>query len=229
MIVIIDDDPVFGEILKRKLHEYFKDTNVEINVLRYFDEDFLNKNYNDIEMLFLDIELEKENGIDLASKYREKGHNKMEIIFISLHDNFVHDVWTAYPLTFVRKSRLDYDLERCIKLIRGRTRRKNAKILVKNEMIKITDILYIKSQSNYVYYVLINGEKIRDRAKISTLEAALEEYNFMRCHLKYLINVAHIKDLKNDYVLLETERVSVSPSKYEAVMQAFAEYRFRRD
>lgn len=226
MIVIIDDDPVFGEILKEKLYEYFKNT--DIKVLRYFDEDFLDKHYSDIEILFLDIELEKENGIDLASRYREKGYNKMEIVFVSLHDNFVHDVWTAYPLTFVRKSRLDYDLERSIKLIRRRTRRKNAEILVKNEMIKITDILYVMSKSNYVYYVLVNGEKIKDRAKISMLETALEEYNFMRCHLKYLINVAHIKGLERDYVLLENERVSVSPSKYEDVMQAFAEYRFRR-
>ena len=54
MIVIIDDDPVFGEILKEKLYGYFKNAN--IRVLRYFDEDFLDKYYSDIEILFLDIE-----------------------------------------------------------------------------------------------------------------------------------------------------------------------------
>lgn len=56
MIVIIDDDPLFAEILKENLKKYYKDN--EIVVLCDFDEEFLNS--NDVEILFVDIELKME-------------------------------------------------------------------------------------------------------------------------------------------------------------------------
>ncbi|WP_455684453.1 LytR/AlgR family response regulator transcription factor [Thomasclavelia sp.] len=223
MIAIIDDDLLFAGILKEKLLQYNK--NYEIKVLSCFDEEFLNN--NDIEILFLDIELGDQDGIELASKYREKGHDKVEIVFVSVHNGLVFHSMVAYPRYFVRKLNLDQDLKECMHVIRNRNRRKNAKILVNDEMIMITDILFVKSKRNYVYYTLLNKEIIRQRTKISIVEEVLKEYNFVRCHLSYLINVAYIERVGKDFVALKNNiLISVSKSRYSEVLNTYKQYRF---
>lgn len=223
MIAIIDDDLLFAGILKEKLLQYNK--NYEIKVLSCFDEEFLNN--NDIEILFLDIELGDQDGIELASKYREKGHDKVEIVFVSVHNGLVFHSMVAYPRYFVRKLNLDQDLKECMHVIRNRNRRKNAKILVNDEMIMITDILFVKSKRNYVYYTLLNKEIIKQRTKISIVEEVLKEYNFVRCHLSYLINVAYIERVGKDFVALKNNiLISVSKSRYSEVLNTYKQYRF---
>ncbi|MFQ8705672.1 MAG: LytR/AlgR family response regulator transcription factor [Thomasclavelia sp.] len=223
MIAIIDDDLLFAGILKEKLLQYNK--NYEIKVLSYFDEKFLDN--NDIEILFLDIELGDQDGIELASKYRESGHDKVEIVFVSVHNGLVFHSMVAYPRYFVRKLNLDQDLEECMHVIRNRNRRKNAKILVNDEMIMITDILFVKSKRNYVYYTLLNKETIKQRTKISIVEEVLKEYNFVRCHLSYLINVAYIERVGKDFVALKNNiLISVSKSRYNEVLNTYKQYRF---
>ena len=76
MIVIIDDDPLFAEILKENLEKYYK--NEKIKILTNFDLNFLTN--NDVEIIFLDIELKNENGIEMAKKYRDLGYNTYIIL-----------------------------------------------------------------------------------------------------------------------------------------------------
>ena len=224
MIAIIDDDLLFASILKEKLLQYNKDYNIKI--LSCFDEEFLDN--NDIKILFLDIELGDQDGIELASRYREKGHDKVEIVFVSIHNGLVFHSMVAYPRYFVRKLNLDQDLDECMHVIRNRNRRKNAKILVNDEMIMITDILFIKSKGNYVYYTLLNKEIIKQRTKISIVEEVLKEYNFVRCHLSYLINVAYIESVGKDFIVLKNSfHISVSKSRFNEVLNAYRQYRFQ--
>lgn len=94
-------------------------------------------------------------------------------------------------------------------------------------MIMITDILFVKSKRNYVYYTLLNKETIKQRTKISIVEEVLKEYNFVRCHLSYLINVAYIERVGKDFVALKNNiLISVSKSRYNEVLNTYKQYRF---
>ena len=112
MIIIIDDELVFSMRLKKNLKKYYK--NEKIKILTSFNLKFLID--NDVEILFLDIELKNENGIEMALKYREQGYNNY-IIFVSSHDDFVYNTFDVKPFYFIRKSKLNHDLEKCISLI----------------------------------------------------------------------------------------------------------------
>ena len=92
----------------------------------------------------------------------------------------------------------------------------------------ITDILFIKSKGNYVYYTLLNKEIIKQRTKISIVEEVLKEYNFVRCHLSYLINVAYIESVGKDFIVLKNSlHISVSKSRFNEVLNAYRQYRFQ--
>lgn len=227
MILVIDDEYYFAKLLKQKLEKYYLDK--EIKILTEFDFDFLNT--NNIEVLFLDIELDNANGIDLASKYREQVSKDLDIVFVSDYENFEHDTWIAFPICFVRKSKLDNDLAQCMRVLERRNRRRNAKIKIENETIKIKDILYVSSKRNYVYFNLVDNRKVKHRAKISAIEKTLKEYYFVRCHLSFIINVAYIENINRDFTVLKSNnRIPISNQKrYEDVLQAYVDYRFRED
>lgn len=225
MILIIDDEYYFAELLKRKLEKYYLDK--EIEILTSFDFEFLDTHY--IEVLFLDIELENVNGIELACQYRQQAHKNLDIVFVSCYDNFEHETWIAFPRCFIRKSNLDKDLAECMRVLEYRNRRRTAKININNKTIEIKDIIYISSKRNYVYFNLINNEKIKYRAKISAIEEMLKKYNFVRCHLSFIINVAYIENINRDFTILKNNnRISISNQKhYEDVLQAYADFRFK--
>lgn len=199
MIVIIDDDYDFAEILKKELEKYYIEK--EIKILTNFDTVFLAN--NSIKTLFLDIELGSENGIDLAVEYYRYNHrgNAPDIIFVSSHENYVHYSFVAMPLYFIRKEKLVTDLKECMNIINYKNRRKNAKIEVNDDTIKVSQIIFVESKSNYVYYTLDNDRKIKQRAKISAIEKTLKEYDFIRCHVSYVINVAYITAIDKDYAI----------------------------
>ena len=227
MIVIIDDDYDFSEILKIELEIYFIEK--EIMILTNFVCVFLAN--NSIKTLFLDIELGSENGIDLAVeyyRYNQRG-NAPDIIFVSSHENYVHYSFVAMPLYFIRKEKLVTDLKECMNIINYKNRRKNAKIEVNDDTIKVSQIIFVESKSNYVYYTLDNNRKIKQRAKISAIEKTLKEYDFIRCHVSYVINVAYITAINKDYVILnDNVKISVSPARYRDVLEAYKQYRWRK-
>lgn len=227
MIVIIDDELDFAKILKKELEKYYIEE--EIKILTNFDTVFLAN--NSIKTLFLDIELGSENGIDLAVeyyRYNQRG-NAPDIIFVSSHENYVHYSFVAMPLYFIRKEKLVTDLKECMNIINYKNRRKNAKIEVNDDTIKVSQIIFVESKSNYVYYTLDNGRKIKHRTKISLVEETLKEYDFIRCHVSYVINVAYITAISKDYVILnDNVKISVSPARYRDVLEAYKQYRWRK-
>ncbi len=221
MIVIIDDEYDFAEILKKELKKYYK--NKKIKILTNFDLNFLAN--NDIEIIFLDIELKNENGIEMAKKYRDHGYNAY-IIFVSSHDDFVFYTFGAKPLDFVRKGNLKNDLGRCIELIELEKKRKKMHIMIDKKLIKLTDVLYIESQGNKVYYTGANDNILLERRiTLSDVENELEKYHFIKCHKSYIVNAARITKVRANYVIInKCIKIPVSRSEQKHFIEKYHKY-----
>lgn len=227
MIVIIDDDPLFAEILKENLEKYYKEN--EIVILYDFDEEFLNN--NDVEIIFVDIELENgKNGIDLASTYRRQGNDDVEIIFISTHENLEHSTHIAFPLYFIRKAHLRSDLIDAVLLLNERRRKREMPFILEGKIVKLMDLLYIESKSHNVFYHFKDGTKIKRRTKISTVEKELEKFSFVRCHKSFIVNVIYVKEYhENDCVVLKNGiEIPTTRTYHDQILEVFREYYHRR-
>lgn len=90
-------------------------------------------------------------------------------------------------------------------------RRHNKQLALKNkeqgkQWVSIKDILYIESDKHYVaYHVADNKQTFRVRDSISRLQEKLLEYDFIRVHKQYLVNLSHISGInkKNDTVIFK--------------------------
>lgn len=226
MIVVVDDEYDYAIFLKGKLKKYYKDKKIEI--LTEFNFEFITN--NDVDILFLDIELDNVNGIELANEYRKLGYEDTYIVFISAHDNYVYDTFGTKPIDFIRKGQIDNDLEKCVKLIEREKKRKEMQIIIEGHKINLVNIFYIESQGNKAFYRGINNKEILERRiKLSDVEIELEKYNFLRCHKSYIINIIHISMLYTDSVILkDNTEISISRSCREHFFEKYRGYRSKK-
>ena len=224
MILIIDDNYEFANILKHELFKYY--VNSEIKILTDFDYEFLVN--NDIEVLFLAMKLNDKDGVALVNEYRDQEHDELDVVFISPYDGFDYPSHIKYPIYYVKKTDLEHDLAKCIKVLKQKNERKRAEILIDDKVIKITDIIYIKSRLNYIYYYTIDNKTYKRKTNFSLIKAELKKYNFVRCHLLYMINVEYIKNIDDNHVTLENGIIiPVSQAYRDDVLQGYRKYRFK--
>lgn len=222
MIVIIDDEYLFAVRLKKKLKKYYK--NEKIKILINFDLNFLTN--NDVEIIFLDIELKNENGIKMAHMYREQGHEDTYIVFVSSHDDLVYDIFGVRAIDFIRKGKLDYDLRRCVSLINSEKKRREMHVMLDKQLIKLKDVLYIESDGNYVNYKGVNDNIILERRmKLSDVETELEKYHFIKCHKSYIVNAAHVTKARTNYVIINNcVKIPISRSEQKHFIDKYHDY-----
>ena len=102
-ILICDDNTAFAMQLQKDISEYFHNPNMNINVVTdHFDQ--IEGSY---DVIFMDIELNDKNGIEIA-KYHKDKHNCL-VIFTSSHESLVFNTFQVEPFQFIRKNHYDYD------------------------------------------------------------------------------------------------------------------------
>ena len=85
--------------------------------------------------------------------------------------------------------------------------------------IKLSDIVYIESDSEYVNFHLSNGKKIMSYQSLKSLEKSLPVNLFMRVHRSYIVNKENVTALKGKDLILNTITIPVSSSYYEKVKE----------
>lgn len=99
-IIIIDDEPNMIFALS-KLLSAFKD----INVVATFNKtnEIMDYSYlNDVDLVFLDIEIGKSSDIELAKQLREKQRN-IEIVFTTSHSSYAIEAYHVFAFDYIVK------------------------------------------------------------------------------------------------------------------------------
>ena len=201
---ICDDDTEVTQGLKEKVMEIYGGE-AQIAVFKRAEDliQWLKEERGDVIAVFLDIELDNENGIDTAKKI-EDFCAEIPIIFITGYIKYVQDIFRVRPVALllkpVEEHRLRDALRRC----------EEVRVYVESDK----RILYIYER-NQVYKVYM---------KLDELEA-MELPGFLRCHKSYMVNMNYIKYLSAEGIILKSgKKVPVSRSKYQESKEAFMKY-----
>ncbi len=85
------------------------------------------------------------------------------------------------------------------------------------------EIAFAESDNHSIRIHLINGEKVVCGGKLGDLAAQLDS-RFLRCHQSYLVNMEHIADVGEDFILKDGRRVHIRTRERKAMADAY--YRF---
>lgn len=225
---ICDDDTEVTQGLKEKVMEIYGGE-AQIAVFKRAEDliQWLKEERGDVIAVFLDIELDNENGIDTAKKI-EDFCAEIPIIFITGYIKYVQDIFRVRPVALllkpVEEHRLRDALRRCEE-VRDKEKKNIVTLHIKGVLHQLDsrDIVYVESDKR-ILYIYERNQVYKVYMKLDELEA-MELPGFLRCHKSYMVNMNYIKYLSAEGIILKSgKKVPVSRSKYQESKEAFMKY-----
>ena len=146
------------------------------------------------------------------------------IIFLTNYPQFAAEGYEVQAFRFLLKTRLDQKLVPYFQAAveQFRSIRKTVSFTLSGEEIDIpvNDILYIESVQRTVLLHLTKPSRLQPRlyATMTAMEEQFRPLGFLRIQKSYLVNMAHIKKLNYDKVVLSNgEELPVSQKRYAQI------------
>lgn len=228
-----DDELPFAEQLRSLVMAYAKKKRVELQAETFASaEELLEEIENGagFEILFLDIEMRKMDGIELGKKLRERSYQTL-IIYVSGYDQYMRQLFEAEPFRFLSKPLKQEELENVLDKAFERIRRFHRELFTirfgKNVVnLLCRDIVYLESNKRKVIVNTVRGEY----EYYHKLDEAEEELlaisaDFVRIHKAYLVNMEHVEAFQYEKLALRDGTIlSISEAHRANVRSRFWEW-----
>ncbi|MFV0593281.1 MAG: LytR/AlgR family response regulator transcription factor [Draconibacterium sp.] len=238
--IIVDDEKHGRENLAGLLQEYCPEVLLTGEANSVADAVLLIEKY-DPDLVFLDIEMPRENGFRLLETIENA---RFEVIFVTAFD--------SYAIKAIRFSAADYILKpinynelatavtrvsqrisqkqenrRVSELSRNIKQPENPRIGLPTgdriEFIEVKKIIHCKGEGNYTHIYLEGKRPLLVAKTLVDFEELLGDHSFVRTHKSHLVNLHHVSALlKTDGGTLELsngDRVNISRRRKDSVQR----------
>lgn len=167
----------------------------------------------EIDLLFLDVEMPGQNGVETARAIRRFDREIM-LVFLTGYRDYIFDGYQVEALDFILKP-LDHEQAKRI-LGRVRTRlseREHQHFVFKNTdgtyRLPLSQIQYFYSERRLVTLVAGDGREYPFYARLNALAGQLAA-DFVRIHQRYLVNPQYVSHYRPDRVEIGTVSLPIS-------------------
>ena len=234
---VIDDEPLASGLIRSYIEKTpFLEIAGEFSSPRDAVSTILN---NDIDIVFLDIQMPQLNGIEFARIIPAD----TRIIFTTAYSDYAVEGFRVNALDYLLKP-ISYEeflaaARRALAWYEMKHHSDSSKtasqvspadkageyIIVKSEyklvQVRIADILYIEGLKDYVKIYVEGSEKsIMTLLSMKALEQTLPSDTFMRVHRSYIVNLSKIKVIERNRIIFGRTQIPVS----ESYKDTFAEF-----
>ena len=232
---VCDDDEIVCEAICTKISKILTSCGISVSCDKYVSPMSL---YNNIkhgervyDALFLDIDMPKIDGVELAKALR-KNENMVDIIFVSNREDKVFETFPVRPFGFIRKNNFTHDLKDTLRSYIN-TRVTNASCVglkTTNNSVRrvcVSDIVYIESFRYKQYVYMADGEQIEIHMTMRELECKLEKYDIVRVYQGYLVNLKYVQRIERTDILLNYKggiSISISREKVQELKAIYLSY-----
>ena len=238
--IIVEDEEKSREILRNYLKKYCPNMSV-LGEASNVDEALVLIRNNELDLVFLDVEMPYGNAFDLLDKV---GDRTFETVFVTAYDHYAIEALNAHASYYLMKpisideliKAVDYVVEIKTKenalqdeVLIPKTNSVNGKITIPQqdgfEIIETADIMYCKADDNYTEIYLNNNKKKLVSKTLKYFEEALSDSSFARVHKSYLVNVNEVTKYKKgkggSVMLSNGKEIIVSASKKAVLLSYF--------
>lgn len=230
-IAVCDDDSNAREHIASLIKKQAQDA----EIMSFASGEELLKNREDFQLYFLDIEMKKMSGMDVARRIRQEQDRddvpRSIIIFITGYDKYMGDAFDVsafhYLLKPVNEEKLREVFGRALKELSSAEERVRKYILIKNSGVQqkvcIRDIYYIES-SNKKVIIHTSTETLECYGKMDDLEQ-MTGSGFYRCHRCYLVNMENIASYNADTIqVVNGDKLILAQKKYADFVRQYMKY-----
>ena len=217
-LAICDDDIHFIRELRNLLTTLSFDMNIELQIEAFSEGKELLSTITASErfpyqILFMDIEMPEENGIDLAKVLYRQIPSDSFLVFISSYPEYMQDSFSVHPFSYLTKPIHIQDIKKVLVDIQDRYNADHIQLILTEkdgyEAIVFTkDVIYIQvknSRQRIIMVHTLDNEYIY-HGSLTELEQKFPDTMF-RLDRKTLINLSYIHYLDGNQVIMTTGTV----------------------
>lgn len=226
-IAICDDNGIQRNEIFQMVSRNLKNNEKGFTIFKFKNAKELMESILNFDIYFLDIKMDKINGIELAKSIRSKKKESI-IVFITAYKDYVFDAFDVRAFNYLLKPINEEKLNRVLKEALMEFEKQDkfiiAKTISKSTKVFFKDIIYIEAEKRKVK-IHTTYDTIEYYNKISEVEEELKGYNFFRCHKSYIVNLKYVKSYDNTCITLEnSEKVYISKYRLNEFLKSFMYY-----
>jgi two-component system LytT family response regulator len=229
--ITVEDEPMALE----KLNGFIKDTPF-LSLQASFDNSLDALNYlttNSTGLLFLDIQMDKLNGIQLL----ESLPDAPPAIITSAYDQYALKGYELKVLDYLLKP---YSFERFLQAInkvremtvKNESKQKKDKVpeiifirtAYQIERVVLSEILYVEGMKDYLG-IVTTRKRIMCLQNFNAIFSILPEKDFVRVHKSYIVSLDNIESISRQRIKIGNKLIPVSDSYSKAFFTALKKYR----
>lgn len=217
-ILIVEDEVLIAEDIKDALLSF----GVQQVELAHSKQDAFNLiDSFKPHLTLLDIRMEgNTDGLDIAKDLKQK--NGTPFVFITSHSDvdMIKEIIKTNPAGYITKPFKKSDLFASVNLALNSILTKTTTIKIKDgneyHMVNVSDILYVKSDGNYVELYLENKRRLTSRTKLESVQQELNNSNFIKVGKSYIVNAAKVESYNSKELVIKGTTIPISRNYFES-------------
>ncbi|MEM8527312.1 MAG: LytTR family DNA-binding domain-containing protein [Bacteroidota bacterium] len=217
--IIVDDEP----LARAGLEDYVQQIDfLELKAVcknAMEANTFLNR--NEVDLLFLDIEMPKLSGMAFLRSLP----NSPAVIFTTAYTQYALEGYNFNVIDYLLKpisfERFLQASNKALRLLSKQSETENH-IFVKTDKqlvkINISDILFVESMQNYVVFHL-NNDKIMTLTSLKSLVEWLPQKDFIMVHRSYLVAKSKVEAVIGNQLLIGEHKIPISTRMRKQVLE----------
>lgn len=232
-ICYCEDESAQAKVFSIKIDQWAKNKNIAVHtdLFESAEEYLFQAEQNAYDVIFLDISMRGQNGMELARKIREK-EKDVVLVFVTSDASYVFDGYEVGAYRYLMKPVDEKKLWEILDYARmQREVEEENYILVKKDSqsvrVNLNDVLYMEAQKHYVNLYLEDQESINIKTVFTELLQEMQEKSdtVLATHRSYAVNIEKVVRIgRMECVLADGSVIPVSRSFYKEVNEAFIRY-----
>lgn len=236
--IIVDNEKNIRNVLKKLCERFLPSLEIVGEAASIAETERL-INENDIDLIFLDIQLDDGLGIQLLEKYEKPS---FQVIFITAYDQYAVKAFKYSAIDYLLKP-IDTDdlvkaVHKAIESVKNKSHNLKLEALLNNfdksksqrlilsdnhnlTAIDFNDILFFEADGAYTHIHSLTN-KYTSTKNLKHFENLLKEAPFFRCHHSHLVNLDHFERYDKSLGVLyldNQEEIPVSFRKRESLQE----------
>lgn len=229
-VLIIEDEARIAKRLDRMIRKFFEQNITRVDICDSLPRGLNFISNNTIDVLFLDLNLNGENGFDILESVVS---GAFHTIIVSAYTDKAIQAFAYGVMDFVPKpfdeARLSIALNRISsrdKVVNNNLQHLAVKKSGNIRLIDLQDLRYIKGAGIYSELNLLNGTQELHDKSLESLEQLLPT-SFIRIHKSYLVAISHAERIevqsgsKYSLLLKNGEILPIGRSRYKEIKMKF--------
>ena len=235
-IAICDDEKYFRNEIRGILEKYLSAEGIVCSIDDFASGEELTDlgiEVQKYDIVFLDINMDQMDGIDVARRIREKSKD-IFIVFVTAYIDYTIEGYKVDAFRYILKNNnmLEGSIEECLDSIRERmayeVEQREFEFSEGRRTVSLERILFVESNLHRLIFHIME-DSLKQYTVYKTLDDMEKEFEgkgFIRIHQSYLVNVQHVNSISRYYLILDNgTRLSIPRARYNEVQKLIAEYK----